>query len=349
MGSMDADDSSTPSAVRRSAVPTIMDVAERAGVSAMTVSRVLNGGKNVRPAKIERVMEAVAELGYRRNENARSIRPGQRVGLIGVIITNVLNPYYAEVQFGVEEAVSGSGARLLVGNSGEDARRERALVDDFIGRHVDGLVVVPSGSATAGLHKAAAAGIPLVLASRRLDGLQVDTVLIDDVAGAYEGTRELLAEGHTRIGYIGATFGLFTGSRRFEGFRRAHDEEDVSLDPALIRSTPSDPEAARRGTLGLLRLDEPPTAIFSANNRSTVGVLRALMEAGVPPEGMRLVAFDDFELSNMVPYPLSVVDHDARELGRTAGRMLMDRLSGGAEDAHGPARLVELPTRLISV
>ncbi|WP_030154604.1 LacI family DNA-binding transcriptional regulator [Glycomyces sp. NRRL B-16210] len=335
---------SNPRSVQRATAPTIHDVAAAAGVSPMTVSRVLGGGKNVRPEKIRAVLDAVAALGYRKNENARSIRPGQRTGLIGVIITNVANPYYAQLQLGAEEVLAGGGFRMLVGNSGEDADRERVLVHDFVGRQVDGLIVVPSGTVSDHLETERVGGVPLVLASRRIEGLATDTVLIDDVAGAFEGTRRLLAEGHTRIAYVGNIKSIFTSRRRLDGFTRAHLTAGLPVDPALVRVGQNDPDAARRAMLELLEVPDPPTAVFSENNRNTVGVVRALTEKRVPADRMRLMGFDDFELSDMIPFPLTVIDHDARELGRTAAQMVVARLNGVA-DGLAPQQ-VQLPTTL---
>lgn len=311
----------------------------------MTVSRVLRGGQNVRPEKVRSVQEAVAALGYRRNENARSIRPGQRTGLFGVIITNVANPYYAQLQLGVEEILAPEGVRLLVGNSDEDIQREVALVHDFIGRQVDGLIVVPSGDDAAHLEAALRSGIPIALASRRLSGLDVDVVLVDDFSGAYRGTQLMLQEGYTRIAYVGNMSSVFTSRRRLDGFHRAHQDAGVEVDPVLIRAEQNNPEDAHRVMRELLDLPHPPQAVFSANNRNTIGVLRAVAEAGLVPESVRVVGFDNFDLAGLVPFALSVIDHDPRELGRAAARMVMDRLQPGADH---PPRLLELPTRLVT-
>lgn len=310
----------------------------------MTVSRVLGGGHNVRPDKVQLVQDAVAALGYRRNENARSIRPGQRTGLLGVIITNVANPYYAELQLGVEEIVAGDGVRLLVGNSDESIEREKALVNDFVGRQVDGLIVVPSSDEVTHLRAAQAAGVELVLASRNVAGVDSDVVLVDDHTGAYEGTRRLISEGHRRIAYVGNMATVFTSRRRLEGFRQAHKDAGLPVDPDLIRAGQNDSQAAQGAMSALLGLPEPPTAVFSANNRNTIGVLRAVSRAGVDPARMRIVGFDNFELSDMMPFPITIIDHDARELGRAAARMIAERLRG---DRDIPARLIELPTHIL--
>lgn len=346
---------SRPERRRGGDAPTVTDVATRAGVSPMTVSRVLSGAAHVRPELRERVEQAVATLGYRRNENARSLRPGQRSGLVGVTVTNVANPYYAGVQRGIEEVAARFGRRILVGNSNEDADLERQLVADFLGRRVEGLVVVPSGGGdSAHLQPAALGGVPLVLASRSTPGVEVDTVLVDDVRGALEATSTLIAEGHRRIAFLGNRLSVFTGQRRLTGFRLAHQRDGREPAAELVRLGQQDVDSASQAMAALLALDDPPTAVFSANNRNTVGAIRALVDArrrrgdhGPVPQ-VRLYGFDSFELADLSPVPLSVVDHDAVELGRRAAAMLFDRLEHTVPDDLAP-RLVELPVTLPGV
>lgn len=324
---------------------TVRDVAARAGVSPMTVSRTLSGGKNVRPELQERVWAAVAELGYHRNENARSLRPGQASGLIGVAITNLANPYYGEFAIGVEEAAAARGRRILLGNSGEDQQRERQLVADFLGRQVDGLIVVPaSGDDPGHLATPSLAGRPLVLASRLAPGITADAVVLDDVGGAYRGTRALLDAGHRRIGYLGNVTSVFTGQRRFEGFSRALDEAGIALDAALVHRDQQDVGAAVRAMEALLDLDDPPTAVFAANNRNAIGAITAIGRrmdrlGDRPPH---LVSFDAFELAELSPGPLTIVDHDARELGRVAAEMLLSRAEGDDREPRVETLPVEL-------
>ncbi|GAA1846925.1 LacI family DNA-binding transcriptional regulator [Microlunatus capsulatus] len=324
----------------------MQDVAVEAGVSPMTVSRVLSGAAHVRPELRARVEAAVAKLDYHRNENARSLRPGHRSGLVGVTITNIANPYYAELQRGLEEVAARHGRRILVGNSNEDPALERQLVADFLGRRVEGLVVVPSGGPDADhLQPAALGGVPLVLASRAVPGVDVDTVLVDDVRGAREATATLLAEGHRRVAFLGHRLSAFTGQRRLEGFRLAHAQAGVPVVDELVRVGQQDAASAQQALTALLELDDPPTAVFSANNRNTVGAIRAIAAraaTGGPP--VRLFGFDSFELADLSPVALSVVDHDARELGARAAGLLFERLEGTVPRA--PARLVELPVVL---
>lgn len=329
--------------------PTIKEVAQRAGVSPMTVSRTLSGGLNVKPDVQQRVLEAVAELGYHRNENARSIRPGHSSGLIGVAITNIANPYYSTFALGVEEEAALTGRRILLGNTGEDTAREAELVGDFLGRRVDGLIVVPASATSTHLMHSQTQGVPVVLASRRVEGFAADSVVLADDDGAYRGTIALIDRGHTRIGYLGNTLSIFTGERRHAGFVRALQERGLRIDPTLIAAGPQTVDQAREATRVLLRSKEPPTAIFCANNRNAIGALKEInqqLHTGLRAvdEFPDIMSFDDFELAELSPVPISVIDHDPRELGRTAARLLLDRLDAPRRDA-GP-REIELPVSL---
>ena len=330
--------------------PTVKEVAKLAGVSPMTVSRTLAGGKNVRPEVQDRVLEAVHELGYYRNENARSIRPGQASGLVGVAITNLGNPYYGNFALGVEEVAAQYGRRIVLGNTGEDTGRERQLIADFIGRQVEGLIVVPSGDYAAHLQPASLRGTPLVLASRSVNGVSADAVVLDDVGGAYRGTKTLLDAGHRRIAYLGNVTSVFTGQRRYDGYLRALEEAGVEVDPELVRRGQQDVETASIAMSELLDLADPPTAVFSANNRNTIGALKEIgarlnsRSTKQPAALPAIVSFDDFELAEMMPVPVTVVDHDARELGRETARLLFSRLLGDKE--LGPAREIEMPTHV---
>lgn len=329
--------------------PTIGDVARHAGVSAMTVSRALSGGANVSDTMRQRVEASARALGYRRNENARSLRPGHRSGLVGVVVTNLRNPYYAELLEGVGEILAEGNRRVLVGVSDEDPEQEARLVADFVGRRAEGLIIVPAGGSTEHLQADQRHGLPLVFASRREDGIHVDAVLVDDVSGAEEATAQLLTEGHRRIAFVGNALSVFTGRRRFEGFERAHRAAGVPVIDKLVQRGQQDVDAAELVAAQLLALDEPPTAIFSANNRNMVGVVKALHAVGRERGAdlfadVRLAGFDDFDLEELVPGRLSIVTHDPEGLGRTAAELLLMRLEG--KRAQRPPRTIELPTRI---
>jgi LacI family transcriptional regulator len=322
---------------RATKAPTLRDVAARAGVGVMTASRALSNAGSVRSDKLQRVLDAADELGYRRNENARSLRPGQRTGLIGVVITNAANPYYAQLQLGIEEFLLPLRMRTLVGNSGDSVTREQQLIADFVGWNVDGLIVVPSGERHAHLVRAP---VPVVLASRPIPGVSLDTVLIDDVEGTRAGTRALVDEGHRRIGFLGLGMSVSTGERRLKGFLAALEDADVEPIDSLIHVGPS-PDSPLDAARNLLTSADPPTAVFCANNRNTIAMMRAIREHSA--ERVRVAGFDNFDTADLMPVRALLIDHDPRELGRRAAELLTRRLDGSTDDPV----VIELPTRLI--
>jgi LacI family transcriptional regulator len=310
----------------------------------MTASRALSGSAQVRPDKVKRVLDAAASLGYRRNENARSLRPGQRTGLVGVIITNASNPYYAEMQLGAEQVLAQHGMRVLVGNTGESVDRERQLVSDFVGWQVDGLIVVPTGGDTTHLAALGDWETPLVLASRVVEEIDADTVLIDDLGGTRAAVSTLLSEGHEGVAFLGHGMSVPTAARRLQGFVEAHEEVRRPVEPGLVFSGSVDPDEARRAAEELLGAPHPPSAVFCANNRNTLALMHALPLTGRKDrERLRVVAFDNFDTADLMPIHLSIVDHDAREMGRKAAELLVQRLEGESDGA----RRVELPTRFL--
>lgn len=327
------------------------DVAELAGVSPMSVSRTIAGGQSVAPEIRERVQEAAATLGYHRNDNARRMRSGRGSGLIGVAITNLANPYYASFALGVEEVAASKGLRIIIGSTGEDLQRERQLVADFLGRQVEGLVLVPAGGGAEHVQPAAMGSTPLVLASRTLEGVDADTVLLDDVGGAHAGTCALLDAGHRRVAYLGNVGSVSTGQRRFAGFTAAMESRGLSVDGSLVRRGQQDVRAAQAAMDELLDLDDPPTAVFCANNRNTVGALKAIgarMASSRPPAVTpAIVSFDNFELAELMPTAVTVIDHDAHLLGRECAQLLFSRRAPGGEQL--PTRRIEMETRVVVI
>lgn len=313
--------------------PTVYDVAAEAGVSAMTVSRVLNGAQGAGPDARKRVEKAIAKLGYRRNENAASLRRGDRTGLVGVIITNIENPYYAQLLLGVEEVMDKAGTRLLVGMSHADPQREERLVADFVSRQVDALIVVPGGGDASHLEADEVRQTPIVLASRSAEGVEADSVLIDDVGGARRGVETLIEAGHRRIAFLGNAPSVTTAQRRFEGFAAAHYAAGLSVDPALVSRSCGDSASSRRVLEALLRLESPPTAVFAANNQVTVGIMPPLLQRSRLGQPIALVGVDDFPMSELVPIPVLIVDHDPRALGRTAAHRVLQRIENPEEDS----------------
>ncbi|WP_329239438.1 LacI family transcriptional regulator [Actinoallomurus sp. NBC_01490] len=317
------------------------DVARRAGVSLKTVSRVVNGEGGVRPDTTAKVNAAISALGFRRNDIARALRGGKRTRSLGLVIKDVANPFYSQIARGVEEVARANDLLVISGCSDEDPARERHLIRSLCERRVDGLLVVPSGNDHRYLISEISMGTPAVFIDRPPEeALEADVVLIDSVGGARAAVDHLLRHGHRRIACLSDLPGIFTASERLRGYREALGEHGVPVDEALVRPGRHDVTGAESAMAELLALDDPPTAVFTGNNRLTVGALRAIQAAGA---GTALVGFDDLELADMLATPVTVVAHQPVEMGRRAAELLCRRMAG----EELPPQRVVLPTHLI--
>ncbi len=319
------------------------DVAREVGVTAKTVSRVLNDDGPVAAGTRERVMAAVRKLGYQPNLMARNMRVGARDATIGLVIPEMGNPFFGTVVGGIEDTVRARGLTLIVGSSSETAELEQSLIATFLARRVSALMVVPSA---AGDHRhlraERAAGLPIVFLDRPAVGMAADQVVSGNREGARSGVAHLIAHGHRRIGFVGdlpAT--LYTRRERFQGYRDALEEAGLPFDKALVESG-HDQDAAFAAALRLLDLPGPPTALFAANNFAAMGTVVALARAG--RRDVALVGFDDLPLAEVLDPPLTVVAQDPFAIGATAAQLVLSRLDGHRSKA---ARRVLVPTRLM--
>lgn len=316
------------------------DVAERAGVSVKTVSRVFNGEPNVRSDMRASVEGAAVGLGFRRNMVAKNLRTGVTTSSVGLVIADLLNPFYAAIAQAVETVANRHLATMTIGSSAEDPARERRLVTELLERHVDGLIVVPAGGDHTYLEAQRRLGVHVVFVDRAATGIAADAVVLDNEGGAYRATQHLLGLGHRRIGFVGDFETVPTAQERLAGYRRALDDAGVPFDAALVRFGSPRSELAEVAARHLLSGDDPPTAIFAANNRNCIGVIRVLRSLD---RRIGVVGFDDFELADLLATPVTVVGYDPGELGRAGAELLFSRMGG---DIRPPQRIV-IPTRLI--
>jgi LacI family transcriptional regulator len=290
-------------------------------------------------------MNAVAELGYRRNETARNLRLGRSGGLIGLVVTNLANPFYSQLALGVESHTFDLGMRVILANSHENVDREQQLVHDFAARRLDGLIVVPAGSDHAHLDPGQLGGMPVVLAASPPSGVELDAVVLDDFGGTRNAIRGLIDRGHRRIGFLGLPASTWTGSERFRGYSAALEAAGIAVQDSYVHRNQPDATAAERVARHLLGLPEPPTAMFAANNRNTVGAYRAISAHDSP---IALTGFDDFELADMLTMPFNVVAYDPRELGKRTAQLLCDRIDPGSTETPRTPRHVVIPTTIIN-
>jgi LacI family transcriptional regulator len=317
--------------------PTMRDVAQLAGVSPATVSRVVNNERYIRPETRAVVERAIAELGFHRNEMARSLRPGQTTETVALVIEDAANPFWSAITRGVDDVARQYQHMLVVGSTGSSFERERDLLRDLVRRRVDGLLVVPTAHEHADLHGELARWAPMVFLDRAPNSVPADSVILDNRGGARAAVEYLLGQGHRRIGYIGGDPSVFTGAQRLAGYRQAVRAAGVGYDPALVSLGNHTVEAAWSAAIELLgRVD----AIFADNNRMCVGVLHAVHRHGGP---VGVAGFDDVELAELLPRPVALVTYDALELGRQAAELLFARIGG----ADGPPRRVVHRTNLV--
>jgi LacI family transcriptional regulator len=318
---------------------TMVDVAREAGVSLKTVSRVINGEPGVTPATIEKVMAASTSLRYERNDLAASLRNGARSHTIGLVIEDVANPFYSVIAQAVEESARERASLLITTSAREDAGRERELVTALLRRRVDALLIVPAGDDHRYISEMGFGGRTVFL-DRPPTRARADTVLINNAAGSRRAVNHLLERGHERIAFVGDDLRLYTARERLSGYRRALLKAGVAPDPELISVGNGTSEAARLAVLGLMSRSPQrrPTAIFSGNNRCTVGTLRALN-----PRRRRvaLIGFDEFELADLLD--VTVVRTDPYRMGQVAAELAFARLEGVARE---PQRVI-VPVALI--
>jgi LacI family transcriptional regulator len=321
--------------------PTMHHVAERAGVSLKTVSRVVNDEPGVAPATADRVARAISELGFQRNDLARSLRQGRSSATLGLVIEDVANPFYSAIAQAVDTLARARRFMVITGSCAEDPDREHELVLALLRRRVDALLLVPAG-AELDHGWLAAEGVPVVFLDRPPRALAADCVLVDNAGGARSAVQHLIAHGHRRIACVADPAELFTAAERIAGYRGALAAAGIEADARLVRTESRDAVLTEAIVRELLALppDVRPTALFTGNNRHTVGAVRALR--GLEHE-IALVGFDDFELAELLAMPTTVVRHDAYRMGEQAATLAFERIDG-SED---PPRRIVVSTELV--
>jgi LacI family transcriptional regulator len=325
---------------------TLRDVARLAGVSAMTVSRVINDQPRVKEETRRRVEAAIAELGYVPNGLARGLIR-RKTKTIGLIVPDIANPFFTLVVRGAEDVAWRAGYHVILCNTQTDLERERGHVDDMLSFRVEGVLIAPVSDRSAPqLRTLARNELPFVLIDRSIPGFHGDLVQGDSVAGAHLLVDHLIGLGHRRIAMISEPSDVSTARDRVQGYREALEAAGIELRPEFVaESSAINPYAARDATLQLLDLPEPPTAIFALNSIAATGVAEAARERGLEiPSDLGLVCFDDIELASRLDPFLTVLAQPAETFGTIAMQLLLDRLAGNVGER---GRTVVLPGELV--
>jgi LacI family transcriptional regulator len=326
--------------LKRSQVPTLVDVAREAGVSLKTASRVLNRSKNVSEEKAQKIRDVMERLGYRPNELARGLK-AKRSAAIGMIVPNLADPFFANAVHAVQEVARENGYVLILASSGGEVALERSEIEGLVGRQIDGLVVAPVDSQIDTFSDIIPAGVHAVTFDQVLRNADLDTVTVDNRKSAREATEHMIGHGLKRIVAIGARPQLYTCRERVAGYRAGMKKAAFTPRVCLVK---------HESLLVAEWLEEEvfraqnADAIFSLNWVCTMLTLRALRQLGKKAgRDIPMFSFDDFELADMLTPGLSVVQQPVEMLGREAAKLLFERLRGRTGSPHA----VVLPTSLI--
>jgi DNA-binding LacI/PurR family transcriptional regulator len=317
---------------------TMHDIARLADVSLGTVSHVINGKVGVRPEVRARVQKVIDELRYQPNHLSRALRTN-RTNLIGMIIPDIMNPFFPAVVRGVEDVAFGSSYRLLLCNADNDMAKEEAYLNDLRSFLPAGIILMPSFE-----HRLSwVSEFPIVCIDRRPPDWEGDSVTVENFEGGYKAGRHLTLLGHRTIGIIRGPFNVVTANDRVRGFQKALSEKGVELLPEYIHEGVFTQESGYICGMRLLRLVPRPTAIFAANDLIAFGALAAVKASKLKcPQDVSIIGFDGLGLTDITEPALTSIMQPSYQLGSTAARLLLNRIGGDTS----PAQHIVLKTEL---
>jgi len=325
--------------------PTISDVAYRAFVSKTTVSHVVNGTRYVEEGTKQRVLEAIAELGYRPNRVARSLTT-KRTGAIGMIVSDASNQFFGDMLRGVEEALRPANYALIVCNTDEALEREDHYLNLLLGQRVEGIIAAATSQKWAVLAQAEASHTPIVFVDRRFEGLDGPYVGADNVGGAYQGVCHLIRCGYREIGILAGFQRLSAMRERLQGYQGALGDAGIELNDEWLITSELSIEAGRAATQRILSLPHRPRALFVNNNLLSLGALLEIKAMGLRcPQEIALVGFDDHPWAAVCDPPLTVVRQPSRAIGSKAAEMLCTLIGGEAVEPPSVEMACELVVR----
>ncbi|MEJ2302878.1 MAG: LacI family DNA-binding transcriptional regulator [Anaerolineales bacterium] len=324
-------------------MPTIQDVAKRAGVAPTTVSRVINNSGYASEETRRRVEAAIEELGYVPNTLARGLR-SKRTNTLALVVTDIANPFFTLIARGVEDTASASGFTVIYCNTDESEAKEEKYIHILVQKQVDGVLLVPACNSSKSANFLHSNNVPIVLIDRSVPGFQTDLVRCNSESGAYELVKHLIDLGHKRIAAITGPHGVSTSEDRVSGYQHAMSEAGLENLASVYYGAftqASGYELANQ----VLAQNPRPTAMFGANNFLSIGILKAIRDAKLSvPQNLSVVGFDDLPVSLIVDPILTVAAQPAYDMGQQAAQLLLKRLS---DDALESNQEIVLPTELI--
>jgi LacI family transcriptional regulator len=332
---------------RQQMAVSVRDVAAAASVSVGTVSNVLNRPEKVAPDTVARVMAAIDELGFVRNDAARQLRAG-RSRSIGLVVLDVRNPFFTDVARGAEDRAAEDGMTILLGNSDENVDRERAYLDLFEEQRVHGVLISPLGDDETRLQRLRGRDTPVVLVDRVSEDRSISSVSVDDVVGGELAVRHLIETGRRRIAFVGGPTGIRQVADRLAGARRAVEAEpDATLEVIATESLTVLEGRAAGEAIRDRAAGERPDAVFAANDLLAMGVLQALNMLGSVrvPDDVALIGYDDIDFASAAVVPLSSIRQPASLIGYTAVDLLLKEAASG--EGFTPEQVVFQPELVV--
>jgi LacI family transcriptional regulator len=310
-------------------VPTIKDVAERAGVSLGTASRVLSGGTSTSPRSRARVQAAAAELNYIANGPARSLR-SSRTNVLGLLVSDIRNPFFSELAHAAEREAMRLGYTVLLANANEDRVQADEYLRIFASQRIDGLLLAPQGPVSPQLTSLLSSGLPVVLLNRLVDGLDAPYFATDNRQGVELVLDWLQQRGNRDVAFVGGPTSISTGAEREAAYLAGRASHGISTDAALVDAGDFLADGAERAMKRILDRGVLPTAVFGANGPTTLGAVRALRQrlGASAASRIEVVSFDDLEWFEFVSPAISAVKHDAAAIGRLGVVGLLELIAG---------------------
>jgi len=303
---------------------TLKDVAALAGVHPSTVSRVLRGKENI-PVSAKtrkRIFDAVNELNYRPDKTARALRL-RKSDAVGLVIPNIASPYFSGIAKTLDILCHNAGYSLMIYDTNENQEKEIQVIEDLLGRGVDGLIIAPVQDADRHIRQLVEQNIPLVLIDRDFETMETNAVICDDEVSAYRAVSYLSDLGHRRIGFISGRQNLYPVLKRLEGYRKALTDLNLEKDSAFVSSGGPTLESGYKSAVTLLSLPNAPTALLISGTIITVGTLKAIQEKGLSiPEDISIISYTDTIYAPFLSTPITTISHSMQEIAGKAFELL---------------------------
>ncbi|MCM3595704.1 LacI family transcriptional regulator [Metabacillus idriensis] len=307
---------------------TLKDVANLAGVSTATVSNVTNNTKFVSDDVKRKVLDAMETLNYRPNALAKSLRV-QETKLIGVLISDITNPFFSKVVRGIEYEANKNGYNILLCNTESNAVKEQEYLDILIGKRIDGLIISSSGNKEEYIKHLESANIPIVFLNRSPESALMKTVMTNNIRGSYLAAEHLINHGYEKISIISGPQTYSTGRDRLIGYKRAMEDYGLPIDEELIKIGNFDIKSGYDLMKELINSGERTDACFIANNSMTLGAYKYIKETNLKiGQDLAIVGYDESDWADIVEPPLSTISQPAYEQGTQAAELVIANING---------------------